>query len=119
MMKLTLESHLDHPSGNGARVLRCQAMSKRSGKQCGRMANSGYTVCAMHGAGTKKRVKAGKRKAAGRPPVLDFYTRHGKANIKKAIQSAAASEAELLEVRTELRILRATLQCNTCWPISR
>jgi flagellar basal body-associated protein FliL len=110
MSKLQRESHILHPSGNGARVPRCQAISKHSGQQCKRMANEGYSVCTVHGAGSKKRVKEGRRNAAGRPPVLNFYSRQGKAYIKEAIQASDASDAQLSTVSVELSILRAALR---------
>lgn len=41
----------------------CTAKSKRTGKRCRSPAVTGYNVCRMHGAGTRKRVLEGKRKS--------------------------------------------------------
>jgi len=43
--------------------MKCKARAKRTGQQCKKNAVTGYAVCASHGAGTRKRVREGKRKS--------------------------------------------------------
>ncbi len=43
--------------------MQCTDKSKRSGRQCERWALEGFTVCPMHGAGSRKRVMEGRRKS--------------------------------------------------------
>lgn len=47
----------------------CRAKSKRSGRRCQSPAVRGYDVCRMHGAGTRKRVKEGKRQSPRLAPI--------------------------------------------------
>jgi hypothetical protein len=107
--RIALEPFIEHPNGNGSKVRRCQAISKRSGQQCKRVAVSGYDVCSVHGAGTKKRVEEGERKAAGRPKLINFYSETGIRNVQQMIASANAEAAELPDLAMELRITRAAL----------
>lgn len=53
-----LEPFCSHLRGNPPR---CQAKAKGTGEQCNKAAVRGSTVCTNHGAGTRKRVKEGKR----------------------------------------------------------
>lgn len=48
---------------------RCQARSKRSGRQCARPARRGFRVCSTHGAGTRRRELAGVRKNPKLAPI--------------------------------------------------
>lgn len=47
-----------HPEG----LLRCQARCRRRHRQCPRAARDGFRVCWMHGAGSSKREREGRRK---------------------------------------------------------
>lgn len=51
---------------------RCQAKSRRSGKQCGMPARRGFKVCWMHGAGSGKRESDGEKK-----PASERNLKHG------------------------------------------
>ena len=43
--------------------MKCKARAKGSGEQCKKNAVTGFEVCSTHGAGTRKRVREGKRKS--------------------------------------------------------
>ncbi len=55
---------------------RCQARCKATGTRCGRWANTGSAVCAVHGAGTKHRPggAGNRRKPGGRPPTTGLWS---------------------------------------------
>jgi hypothetical protein len=104
-----LEPYINIP--NGAKAPRCQATNKRDGLQCGSPAVVGYDKCKMHGAGTRKRVKAGIKKDPGKRPEYALY---GKTEREKMSVSELAALVDSLELSLdnsdrELTQLKAVL----------
>ena len=79
---------------------RCQAMSKRTGEQCGAPAERGKRVCRFHGARS-----TGAKTEAGRQRILAALTKHGR-------ESRAQRERRALKLR-ELRELFQIFLRNT------
>ena len=79
---------------------RCQAMSKRTGLQCGAPAMRGKTKCAYHGGkSTGPKTKAGRRR------IVAALTKHGR-------ESRAQRERRALKLR-ELKELFQNYLRNT------
>jgi len=79
---------------------RCQAMSKRTGEQCGAPAERGKGVCRFHGARS-----TGAKTEAGRQRIVAALTKHGR-------ESRAQRERRALKLR-ELRELFQKFLRNT------
>jgi len=79
---------------------RCQAMSKRTGEQCGAPAERGKRVCRFHGARS-----TGAKTDAGRQRIVAALTKHGR-------ESRAQRERRALKLR-ELRHLFEIYLRNT------
>jgi len=79
---------------------RCQAMSKRTGEQCGAPAERGKRVCRFHGARS-----TGAKTEAGRQRILAALTKHGR-------ESRAQRERRALKLR-ELKHLFEIYLRNT------
>lgn len=61
----------------------CTADTKAGGR-CGQHARDGFFVCAVHGAGSAKRERAGERKPAGFPVKNGLYSRRVRENAAVA-----------------------------------
>ena len=79
---------------------RCQAMSKRTGEQCGAPAERGKRVCRFHGA-----LSTGAKTEAGRQRIVAALTKHGR-------ESRAQGEQRALKLR-ELKHLFEIYLRNT------
>lgn len=89
---------------NGRRMRRCQALKSDGSRQCRQPARQGFEVCQKHGAGTRKRVEAGTRKAAGRPLEHGLYSKNAR--------SLADLQAELLANQHELALTDQEMAAN-------
>jgi len=87
-------------AGGKIRCPRCQAMSKRTGEQCGAPAERGKRVCRFHGARS-----TGAKTEAGRQRILAALTKHGR-------ESRAQRERRALKLR-ELKHLFEIYLRNT------
>ena len=87
-------------AGGKITCLRCQAMSKRTGEQCGAPAESGKRVCRFHGARS-----TGAKTDAGRQRIVAALTKHGR-------ESRAQRERRALKLR-ELKELFQNYLRNT------
>ena len=87
-------------AGGKIRCPRCQAMSKRTGEQCGAPAMRGKTKCAYHGG-----KSSGPKKEAGRQRIVAALTKHGR-------ESRAQRERRALKLR-ELKHLFEIYLRNT------
>ena len=87
-------------AGGKIRCPRCQAMSKRTGEQCGAPAERGKRVCRFHGA-----RRTGAKTEAGRQRILAALTKHGR-------ESRAQRERRALKLR-ELKHLFEIYLRNT------
>jgi len=79
---------------------RCQAISKRTGEQCGAPAERGKRVCRFHGARS-----TGTKTEAGRQRIVAALTKHGR-------ESRAQRERRALKLR-ELKELFEIYLRNT------
>jgi len=79
---------------------RCQAISKRTGQQCGAPAERGKRVCRFHGARS-----TGAKTEAGRQRIVAALTKHGR-------ESRAQRERRALKLR-ELKHLFEIYLRNT------
>jgi len=79
---------------------RCQAISKRTGQQCGAPAMRGKTKCAYHGG-----KSTGPKTEAGRQRIVAALTKHGR-------ESRAQRERRALKLR-ELKHLFEIYLRNT------
>lgn len=86
---------------------RCQAVA-RSGKQCGRPATTGYDVCSVHGAGTRKRVQKGEKRPPGRPAVHGLYSERVQATLR-ALYEEVVAMGDLDSTDREVAMLKAVL----------
>src|SRR5690606_19849988 len=86
------------PYGSGGR---CTAKAKGSGERCKNAAVNGFTVCRMHGAGSKG-------KPGGRPIKHGRYSKHLPERLAGKYAEAQADE-RLLELRDEIALLDARL----------
>jgi hypothetical protein len=80
---------------------RCQHI-KRDGKQCNAVATGGFSVCRLHGAGTRARP-------GGRPPVHGRYSK----SIPQALRGkleAAMNDPALLELRPEIGLIGVRIE---------
>jgi len=87
-------------AGGKIRCPRCQAMSKRTGQQCGAPAERGKRVCRFHGARS-----TGAKTDAGRQRIVAALTKHGR-------ESRAQREKRALKLR-ELKELFQIYLRNT------
>jgi hypothetical protein len=92
----------------GKKMAQCQARNKRTGEQCRRRAVSGYNVCTVHGAGTKKRVEAGIRKRPGAPVKNGHYSRHFKEEVLQKIEDFR-TDPDLEKLDFEIGYLKSLL----------
>lgn len=89
---------------------RCTAKSKRTGQPCGAWAVRGYSVCKVHGAGTRKRVLNGTRK-----PVAPLTSPAVQRYIFGPEVEAIAAEVESMspEERAQARVILADVMAQT------
>ena len=87
-------------AGGKITCLRCHAMSKRTGEQCGAPAERGKSVCRFHGARS-----TGATTEAGRQRIVAALTKHGR-------ESRAQRERRALKLR-ELKELFQIYLRNT------
>jgi hypothetical protein len=80
----------------------CTARRKRDGQQCTRWAQKGYTVCRVHGAGSKARP-------GGRPIQTGRYSRLKREALRTLYQEYLG-DPEPLHLYDELAMLRALVQ---------
>jgi hypothetical protein len=78
-----------HPAG----LPRCQARCRRGGHQCPRAARDGFPVCWIHGAGSAKREREGRRRNPKLAPL-----RHGFRSRRETVEALANSEPGLAKV---------------------
>lgn len=97
------------PTPNGGRARRCQATSKRTGERCKRFAVRGYNVCSTHGAGSPKRVKEGKRKSAGRPPIHGVYSVLNITHFDELQAKVLEHQTDIDNTDNEMTVIRAAL----------
>jgi len=80
-------------AGNKIHCRRCQAMSKRTGLQCGAPALSGKSVCVHHGGrSTGPRTEAGKARIAAAMTVHGNSTRQARAELSAELMQLAMLE---------------------------
>ncbi|NJK46003.1 MAG: hypothetical protein HC933_18615, partial [Pleurocapsa sp. SU_196_0] len=75
---------------------------KRDGKQCNAVVTGGFSVCRLHGAGTRARP-------GGRPPVHGRYSK----SIPQALRGkleAAMNDPALLELRPEIGLIGVRIE---------
>lgn len=104
--EIKLEPHL---SRNWALMPRCQALAKKTGRQCIQVARQGYKVCRLHGAGTKKREASGEKRPPGRPPITGLYSAQGRVDIQDLAEEVYRIEGALENSDRDLAVLKATL----------
>ena len=80
----------------------CTAIAKRTGKKCQRAAVTGYSVCRVHGAGSKN-------KPGGRPPTHGRYSTIKREAIRSLIEKHEA-DPDPLNIMPELAAGRALFQ---------
>jgi hypothetical protein len=88
--------------------MQCQATNKQTREQCRRKAVNGYTVCTVHGAGSRKRVEAGIRKRPGRPVENGHYSKYFKQEVLEKID-AFKNDPDLEKLDNELAYLKTLL----------
>jgi hypothetical protein len=89
-------------------MAQCQATNKRTKEQCRRRAVNGYSVCTVHGAGTRKRVEAGLRKKPGAPVKHGHYSRHFKDEVLQKIEDFR-TDPDLEKLDFEIAYLKSLL----------
>ena len=89
-------------------MAQCSATNKRTGEQCRRRAVSGYNVCTVHGAGTKKRVEAGERNRSGAPVKHGLYSKHFKEEVLQKIEDFRL-DPDLEKLDFEIAYLKSLL----------
>jgi len=89
-------------------MAQCQAKNKRTGEQCRRKAVNGYSVCTVHGAGTRKRVEAGLRKRPGAPIKHGHYSRQFKEDVLQKIEDFK-TDPDLEKLDFEIAYLKSLL----------
>ncbi|GAA6747486.1 MULTISPECIES: hypothetical protein [Thermus] len=87
---------------------RCQARSKSTGAQCRQPAVRGYSVCHVHGAGTRKRVAEGARKPPGRPVVHGLYSERHAATLR-ALYEEVLALGDLDATDRDVAVLKAVV----------
>ncbi len=81
-------------AGGLIRCPRCQAQSKRTGRQCGAPAAVGKRVCRFHGGGsTGPRTSEGRQRCAAARTVHGQQTRQARAEIALDARRLRAIEA--------------------------
>lgn len=88
--------------------MQCSATNKRTKEQCRRRAVNGYSVCTVHGAGTKKRVEQGVRKKPGAPVIHGHYSRHFKDEVLQKIEDFR-QDPDLEKLDFEIAYLKSLL----------
>lgn len=84
---------------------------KKDGSPCGRWAREGYPVCPMHGAGTAKRVKEGKRKDPGTAALkTGLYASKAHEQLKETIGGYLKRKADLWNLNAVAARLWAALE---------
>ncbi|AYJ74784.1 hypothetical protein CSW25_07060 [Thermus scotoductus] len=106
MGKRKKDPNLEPYLPNGAQ--RCQARSKSTGQQCKNPAVSGYSVCSVHGAGTRVRVARGERKPPGRPPIHGLYSQRAQATLR-ALYEEVLALGDLDATDREVAMLKAVV----------
>lgn len=85
--------------GGRIRCLRCSAMSKRTGVQCGAVAIKGKTKCRAHGGlSTGPKTVAGKARIAAAHLVHGRETREARSERSKGLARLSELEAEALRL---------------------
>jgi hypothetical protein len=82
-------------------AVQCTAKSKGSGERCKNPAVTGFTVCRIHGAGSKG-------KPGGRPIVHGRYSKHLPERLAGRY-TEALSDQKLLELRDEIALIGTRL----------
>jgi hypothetical protein len=93
---------------NGGAALRCSARNRR-GERCGRSARTGFDVCHMHGAGSRKREESGEKRPVGRPIIHGLYSQRGRTDIQALMEDVLLAEGALTSSDRELALLKGTL----------
>lgn len=93
----------------GESMAQCKAKCKGTGEQCRRKAVEGYSVCTVHGAGTKKRVEQGLRKPPGAPITTGGHSKYMKEEVLKKIQDYQ-NDPDLEKLDFELAYLKTLPQ---------
>lgn len=91
-----------HEIKEGPDCIRCSAMSKQSGEQCGNFVAKGKKVCRIHGG----RTPSG---AAAPAFVTGFYSRAMPANLAERYMEAL-KDPELIELRREAALSSALIE---------
>ena len=86
----------------------CQATNKQTKEQCRRKAVTGYNVCTVHGAGTRKRVEQGIRKPPGAPIKHGHYSKHFKEDVLQKIEDFK-SDPDMEKLDFEIAYLKSLL----------
>lgn len=81
----------------------CKAKSKRSGERCERWARSGYDVCMMHGAGTKK-------KPGGAPIKTGLHSKVLKKKLSGKVKKHLKDEKTLLDIKGIIAFKKVLLE---------
>jgi hypothetical protein len=89
-------------------MAQCTAKNKQTGEQCRRRAVNGFSVCTVHGAGTRKRVEAGDRKRAGAPIKHGQYSKHFKEEVLQKIEDFR-TDPDLEKLDFEIAYLKSLL----------
>jgi hypothetical protein len=89
-------------------MAQCSAKKKRTNEQCQRKAVNGFSVCTVHGAGTRKRVEAGERKTAGAPIKHGHYSKHFKEEVLQKIEDFR-QDVDLEKLDFEIGYLKSLL----------
>lgn len=92
----------------GINMAQCTATNKQTKQQCRRRAVNGYSVCTVHGAGTRKRVEAGERKNAGTPIKHGRYSKHFKEEVLQKIEDFR-TDPDLEKLDFEIAYLKSLL----------
>lgn len=88
--------------------MQCTATNKRTKEQCRRRAVNGYSVCTVHGAGTRKRVEAGLRKVPGAPIKHGHYSQQFKEDVLNKIEDFR-TDPDLEKLDFEIAYLKSLL----------
>lgn len=82
----------------------CAAKAKSTGKRCRRRANTGYSVCQVHGAGSTKKGRSG-----GRPIIHGRYSEILKSELREKFEIAIQDQVPL-DLLPELAVQRTLLK---------
>ena len=99
------------PRTRHPRLKRCTAKAKGTGRRCRRWAVTDRTTCHVHGGGSPKREKAGKRKRPGRLVTHGIYSETQKAEFRDVMGTLEAlrETVGLESLETEILCLKYRL----------